>query len=148
MELRDYVESYYRHWFHIEQIYVQWAQRHGIQANVLFALQSLYHAEEGQTQQEICKKLSMPKQTVSFFLQSLEREGLVCRREDPADRRRKLVLLTEAGRRETAPLVEEMEAAEQAAYGSLNEKQRRAVDQGLRLLAQALEKSFLEKTEK
>lgn len=53
--------------------------------------------EQGITQQTLAVRTSKDKACLTGLMLNLERKGYVCRREDPADRRNKLVYLTEEG---------------------------------------------------
>ena len=55
--------------------------------------------EEGQTQDQLSARLHIDKAATARALAKLERSGLVVRRVNPANRRQKLIYLTERTRR-------------------------------------------------
>jgi DNA-binding MarR family transcriptional regulator len=61
-----------------------------------FVLNKLRH-RDGQSQVELCDSLLDDRPNLTRILAGLEQRGLVLRTDDPADARRKLVYLTEAG---------------------------------------------------
>ena len=69
--------------------------------NVLFVL---WH-ENGLTQADLPKRVDIDKATLTPIIDALEREGLIERRQDPADRRRNNVFLTARGSDLEQPLM-------------------------------------------
>src|SRR5690349_16754118 len=60
----------------------------------------LLDGREPESQQQAAARLGVDRTTMVALLDALERKGLLARQPDPADRRRNVVLLTDAGRRE------------------------------------------------
>ncbi|MEO1016221.1 MAG: MarR family transcriptional regulator [Pseudomonadota bacterium] len=58
-----------------------------------------YIGAEGTKQVDIVREMGLTKQAVQQLVDDLEQEGIVTRQPDPADRRRKIVVFTEKGRR-------------------------------------------------
>lgn len=56
---------------------------------------------------ELRRRLSVPRSTLTFMIDSLEKRGLVVRQQSPADRRSFLLRLTPAGRRTLASILAE-----------------------------------------
>ncbi len=71
-----------------------------------------------------------------LLLNELESLGYVSRQRDPADRRRHIVVMTDAGRRALLEAEQQMEDTEDAVLTHLSAKER---DQLHRLLKQALD---------
>jgi DNA-binding MarR family transcriptional regulator len=141
LRLQEWIERNYEDWYRINRCYDVWAARHGVQENTLNILRELRAKEEGCTQTALCGRLALPKQTVSFALAKLERQGYL-QREEGEDRRNKCVHLTPQGRQYAGRLLGELAAAEARAYGSLSPEDLRAVVQGMHALANALEQSL------
>lgn len=53
--------------------------------------------EQGISQQVLAERISKDKACLTNLMTNLERKGYVCRRENPKDRRNKLVYLTDEG---------------------------------------------------
>lgn len=59
----------------------------------------LLDGREPESQQQAAGRLGVDRTTMVALLDGLESKGLVARQPDPADRRRNVVVLTDAGRR-------------------------------------------------
>lgn len=68
----------------------------GITFEMLQVLSSLWH-EQGVSQQILAERIAKDKACLTNLMINLEKKGYVCRKEDPADRRNKLVFLTPKG---------------------------------------------------
>lgn len=136
------IDAYYESWFRINQAYSVWAQQRGTTENIIFALYEIDSSEGGCTQQQLCRKLFLPKQTVSFLLAKLEKQGYIRRGESPGDRRNKLVSFTEEGREYAQALLAELSHAEARAFLGMTAEERRSVTEGLRSFTEAISKSF------
>ena len=63
---------------------------------MLQVLSSLWH-EQGISQQILAERIAKDKACLTNLMNNLEKKGYVCRKEDPNDRRNKLVFLTPEG---------------------------------------------------
>ena len=81
---------YYTLWKESNIIYEEWAGSHGLSANSLLVLQSLY--DGACTQKEISRKWCIPKQTIHTILKDLEAQGYL-----EWDKRNKQIALTPEG---------------------------------------------------
>jgi DNA-binding MarR family transcriptional regulator len=140
--IAEQIDSYYESWFEINSIYHVWAKRHGIQDTTLFVLYVIYNSAPHCTQNQICSKLVLPKQTVSLALSGLEKDGYIFREADPEDRRNKLVKLTEKGKDFAASILEELKSAEIEAFNEMSQEQRSAIVESFKLLSGSLSKSL------
>jgi DNA-binding MarR family transcriptional regulator len=89
------------------------AEKHGIQLRDYIVLSALAMSSD-LTQIELGKLLGLDKTTLMSQLDRLERMGLVVRRTDPQDRRRRIPAITEDGqavREKVAAACVEVEAA-------------------------------------
>ena len=68
----------------------------GITFEMLQVMSCLW-SEQGISQQTLAERTSKDKACLTSLMGNLERKGYVCRRENPNDRRNKLVYLTEEG---------------------------------------------------
>ena len=106
-------------------VYVRYAKRFGIPVKSLFVLNALYYAPEGVTQMEICLRAYSSKQTVSAIIKGYLAQRYVELTELPADRRNKLVRLTEAGWQFAEPIIPPLTQAETAAMSRLSPEQQK-----------------------
>jgi DNA-binding MarR family transcriptional regulator len=64
----------------------------------IFPFMRVLHAKGDITQRELAQRVGMRGSTTVQAVQDMERRGLICRRADPADRRKAYVSLTAEGR--------------------------------------------------
>lgn len=71
--------------------------RHGVTLGMWYFLRALWE-EDGLTQRELSRRIGMMEPTTVSALAHMERKGLIARKRDPRDRRRRRVFLTKRGR--------------------------------------------------
>lgn len=91
----------------------------GLSMAKLAALQALSAAGDSVPLSELADRLSCVKSNITQLVDRLESDGLVMRREDPEDRRRRLAVLTSAGRAACTEGSRVQQAAEAELLGSL-----------------------------
>lgn len=69
----------------------------GVTVGMWFFLRALWE-EDGLPQRELSRRIGMTEPTTASAIDTMEKRGFVVRRVDHADRRRRLVCLTESGR--------------------------------------------------
>lgn len=74
------------------------AARHGLGATQLLALWSCSEAQGGVGQSELAEQIGVSAAQASALVEQLRRRGLIASRRDPADRRRQLWTIADAGR--------------------------------------------------
>jgi DNA-binding MarR family transcriptional regulator len=89
-----------------------------------FALLRAIDASAAPSQQALSESLHIPASSVVALLDSLEERGLLRRRQDPSDRRVRLVELTEAGHDALARATEVAIAIESALCAGLSADER------------------------
>lgn len=95
----------------------------GISARELAVLLFL-EGREPESQQQAAARLGIDRTTMVALLDALESKGLVARRPDAGDRRRNVVVLTEAGETKLRAATEASDAAERELLASLDEPER------------------------
>ena len=105
----------------------------GIKLKAYMTLSNLRDGE--MPQQDLCMSMHMDPNNCVLMLNDLEGSGLVERRRDPADRRRHIVGLTDAGRSALVRAEKAMEALESEFLGALSAEER---DELRSLLGRAL----------
>lgn len=101
-------------WRRIQQAMVQRLSRHGMPFSLAVALLYLITNDEDEPAQ-LADLLLLPRQTMTFILDSLESKGLARRRPHPVDRRRKLIQLTNRGRQRAKAIYDDLIAYETSA---------------------------------
>jgi DNA-binding MarR family transcriptional regulator len=93
-------------------------------STVQFGALSFLADNEGASQQELSQAMDLDRSTVAAIVQRLEREGLIQRDRDAADRRRNRVVLTGLGRKTREQLTPLVIAEEQALAGALSDEEK------------------------
>ncbi len=99
----------------------------GLQPNVCIVLAHLHVKPENAEPAEIAQAARLPRQTTTFVLDTLEKQGLALRKPHPSDRRRKIVHLTPKGHRQATKVIQDMVALEQTALSKLTAREAAAV---------------------
>jgi DNA-binding MarR family transcriptional regulator len=71
-----------------------------------FAPLVMLYEQDGLTQAELCKRINVEQPTMANTLERMERDGLIRRKVDDADRRRALVFLTQKSKDVRAQVLE------------------------------------------
>jgi DNA-binding MarR family transcriptional regulator len=103
------------------------------------ALLALY-VEDGLTQSELSRQVSVEQPTMANTLNRMERDGLIHRTADPRDRRRVPVHLTERARELERPLTQAARDINAAATRDLRAEEREALMEMLARLIDSLER--------
>ncbi|MEQ6902114.1 MarR family transcriptional regulator [Nocardioides sp. YIM 152588] len=94
-------------------------------------------AEGGLSQAELGRRLMLDRKDVTLAVDHLAERGLVDRSADPADRRRNVVTLTDAGRALLPRLEHTLESVQREVLAPLTEEEARTLTHLLRRLAPA-----------
>ena len=103
----------------------------GRQCAVLIAIDS----QAPLSQQEVAHRLGVDRTTMVLLIDELESKGLVQRRRDPDDRRKNVVVLTDAGRTTLHEASSATAEAERLFLGSLSGDEASQLRQALRAVA-------------
>ena len=102
-------------WRRVHQELMIRGQKWKLPTNVAMVLVHLHLHPEDSEPASMAAANYFPRQTITFILDMLEREGLAVRQPHPNDRRRKLVALTPKGKKKAEDMVRDMIAFESAA---------------------------------
>lgn len=142
MKITEQIRMYYENWSRLDYAYRSLEERLGVSHNELFTLYHLREEGGACSQKKLAEDMYLTKQTMSFIVARLEKRGFVEKRTEERDRRNNAVAFTEEGRVRADRLLEEMARAETAAYLCMTEDERTNVTEGLKILADNIEKSF------
>nr|WP_297171763.1 MarR family transcriptional regulator [uncultured Agathobaculum sp.] len=92
------------------------------------------HEHDGCTQKQLGDGCVLDKSTVTGLLARMDRQGLVCKRTAPDDRRVALACLTEEGRAQAVRVRQGCAAVDTLAWGDITPAQRAAFLQTLRII--------------
>lgn len=110
----------------------------GITFEMLQIMSCLWQ-EQGISQQILAERVAKDKACLTNLMQNLERKGYVYRTEDPADRRNKLVYLTDKGEAFHQWLVPQLELYYQRLQRELGLEQLKLTEKLLKDLQHVLE---------
>jgi len=106
----------------LETLHEQHLGPAGVSARELAVLLFL-DGREPESQQQAAARMGIDRTTMVSLLDSLEDKDLVARRPDAGDRRRNVVVLTEAGKAKLREATEASDAAERELLGQLDERE-------------------------
>jgi len=110
-------------------LYDEYAKSCGLLMKTFLVLNVLFYAKDGMTQKEICGMTFQSKQTVSLIVKNLLQDGRAVLTENAADRRNKIVRLTDAGRAFAEGPVRHITSAEDTAMSMFTpEEQKTLID--------------------
>jgi len=105
-------------------VYHTVASRSGISDNECLVWYALLYFEGNLSQQDICDKWSLPKQTVNTIIANLTKNGFVYLQQIPGSRNRKNICLSESGRKYGENIVRRVYEAEHNTFSRLTEQER------------------------
>lgn len=91
--------------------------------------------EQPESQSALCQQLGIDRTVMTYLLDDLERASLVTRRPAPADRRTRLVVATDVGRKRLAELELRLKHAEAHVLAGLSSEDQASLKALLRKLA-------------
>ena len=105
-------------------IFENYARKHGMQSKSMLILMWIYYNPEGITQQRITLKTYSTKQVVNATIKTFKDKGYLLFEDGTADRRTKLLKLTDAGKAYAASVLDTLEQAEYEAMNELTPEER------------------------
>ncbi len=84
-------------WGKFDRVYFRILQQWKLSYNTYLVLEELLQQPGGLEPAALADRLNIPRQTMTFVLDGLERTGMLERLAHPADRRRKLAQLNDSG---------------------------------------------------
>lgn len=127
---------------HQFSLYEDYARKQGLQGKSLLILLWIYRNPRGISQKTIGERTYSSKQVTNATIRSFMEKGYIEARPYPADRRRKLLTLTEAGRRFAAAVIDPIDAAETRALDRLSAKKQEALLEETTAFTKALTEEF------
>ena len=101
-----------------------------------FAPLVMLFEQDGLTQAELCRRINVEQPTMANTLERMERDGLIRRKADVADRRRALVYLTQRAKDARTQVMEGVRGVSSRAVAQLSAADQDAI---FRLLARMVE---------
>lgn len=108
-------------WLRMEREYNRRLQRWDLPINVTIALLKLHLHPDVSEPAALAEASCLPRQTMTFVLDALEKRGLASRTPHPVDRRRKNIQLSAAGRKLAVTIYQELVQMETAALQAIGD---------------------------
>lgn len=96
-DIKTQLKETYASWNGVNSLYAAWAKKNGLTYHSMFILYAIYNEQDYIYQRKICEDWSVPKQTASSILRSLEQDDLIFYLPDERDKRNKLIKFTNKG---------------------------------------------------
>ena len=103
------------------------SQQWKLQPNACLVLRNLYVEPEVAEPAEIARAIHLPRQTTTFILDALEKQGLARRKPHPSDRRRKIVEITPKGKVRAQEIRNDLVQVETHALAGFSRKEAQTV---------------------
>ena len=110
--LRQLSARYNAVWMETSQLYETWARRRGLSFYELLVVLSITETEEAVFQKDICRRFTIPKQTVNAIIKTLADKGWLELEVSEQDRRSRKLCLTAEGREQAAQIVQSLQEHE------------------------------------
>lgn len=117
MRSEEFSKEMWNCWRDLSFAYSSLARKMGVDASELYVVDALWDEGEGLSQRTICERCDMGKQTVSAICKRLA--GLVFAHPSEADKRERIMALTDEGREWWSQPVERMRELEVKAAESI-----------------------------
>lgn len=116
----------------------RYARQNGLNGKSLLLLLWLYRVPVGLTQRFLAEKTQSTKQVVHAVIKNWRDKGYVSLLENPADKRHKLVSLTEDGKTYASSIIDRLDRAESRAMATLNPTEQARLAELVTKYSQAL----------
>ena len=125
-------------WRRIGMEFTRRGGRFGLPSNAAFTLLHLHIHPEDAEPSVLANSICLPRQTMTFVLDQLEREGMMRRMPHPSDRRRRILQVTPRGRKLAERLFEDVVHFESEGIQAIPSRDLPAVRKHLEQYADAL----------
>lgn len=107
-------------WRDVSVAYGTFAKKMGVDTSELYVVDALWDEPEGLSQRSICEVCDMGKQTISAIYKRLAARDVVVAHAGQADKRERIMALTEEGREQWRLPVERMRELEMKAAAAIS----------------------------
>lgn len=118
--LREWLEL----WRKSDGIYVRFLKRWDLSLNEYFVLRWLYENPEGMEPAQLAEAAAVQRQLVTSILREFESRKLTRRQDHPTDLRRRVILLTEAGRDFAGTVTQAVDELDLKALSTFSEEEQ------------------------
>lgn len=107
-------------WRDVSVAYGTFAKKMGVDTSELYVVDALWDEPEGLSQRSICEACDMGKQTISAICKRLAARDVVVAHASQADKRERIMALTDEGREQWRLPVERMRELEMKAAAAIS----------------------------
>lgn len=130
-----------------DYLYEKWAKQHGINSYVMQVMYMIY-ASEINKQKDIVENYGMPKQTVNTVITDLQRKGYIRLTPDENDKRSKIIILTDEGRRYAENIVNPLLNCEKEVLAKMGKERVEMLISTMNQYAELLEQKISKSSKK
>ncbi len=134
-------------WGKFDRVYFRLLQTRNLSYNSYLVLEELLANPEGLEPAVLADRLNIPRQTMTFVLDHLEKDGFLNRNPHPSDRRKKLIRLSPEGLLLSRQVSEDILQRECRAMKALSNMEQQTLLEIYDKLSAAFEESFRQKNE-
>ena len=126
-------------WRDVSVAYSTFAKNMGVDTSELYVVDALWDEPEGLSQRAICEVCDMGKQTISAICKRLAARDVVVARASQADKRERIMTLTDEGREQWHLHVERMRELEVKAAAAISPEEAELFVKVVRLYAKTFQ---------
>ena len=126
-------------WRDVSVAYGTFAKKMGVDTSELYVVDALWDEPEGLSQRSICEVCDMGKQTISAICKRLAARDVVVAHAGQADKRERIMALTEEGREQWRLPVERMRELEMKAAAAISPEEAELFVKVVRLYAKTFQ---------
>ena len=126
-------------WRDVSVAYSAFAKNMGVDTSELYVVDALWDESEGLSQRAICEVCDMGKQTISAICKRLAARDVVVARASQADKRERIMTLTDEGREQWRVPFERMRELEVRAAAAISAEEAELFVKVVRLYAKTFQ---------
>lgn len=120
MRSEEFSKEMWDCWRDVSVAYGTFAKKMGVDTSELYVVDALWDEPEGLSQRSICEACDMGKQTISAICKRLAARDVVVAHAGQADKRERIMALTDEGREQWRLPVESMRELEMKAAAAIS----------------------------
>lgn len=119
LTLEKLTVNLYRSWLKINELFFYYVNSKGLSYNSIVVLWIILDSSHGITQNEICMRSFIPKQTVNKIIKSFVKKNYIVFERDECNKKNKKVFLTQLGEEYVILVIEPLKKIEEKAMNEL-----------------------------
>ncbi|GJM47847.1 MarR family winged helix-turn-helix transcriptional regulator [Weissella soli] len=123
-------------------VFENYARKNSLNSKSMLVLMWIYYSQGAMTQDLIAKRTYSTKQVIQAIIKGFQNKELLYLEPSVADRRKKIIRLTERGQAYAAEILDPLRAAEDLAMSKLSEEQQVALLEATRVFSLELKNNL------